>query len=156
MMELIDHCRNIGIDQIMQLPDVLERSQMYFEHAEKFKAQIKRCSTMHAKLVVLDLREEEIIYAGNRFMIYALHPEANISIHVLWGLKQQNTVFATGKSIINRTAKTDIGDLMHRYAGGGHANAGTCQIENERAAQVLQELVTAITSDEEVATPVSA
>jgi nanoRNase/pAp phosphatase (c-di-AMP/oligoRNAs hydrolase) len=156
MMELIDHCRNIGIDQIMQLPDVVERSQMYFEHAEKFKAQIKRCSTLHGKLVVLDLREEEVIYAGNRFMIYALHPETNISIHVLWGLKQQNTVFATGKSILNRTAKTDIGNLMHRYGGGGHANAGTCQIDNERAAQVLQELVKAITSDEEVAAPVSA
>jgi nanoRNase/pAp phosphatase (c-di-AMP/oligoRNAs hydrolase) len=156
MMELIDHCRNIGIDQIMALPDVVERSQMYFEHAGKFKAQLKRCSTLHGKLVVLDLRQEEVIYAGNRFMIYALHPEANISIHVLWGLKQQNTVFATGKSILNRTAKTDIGDLMHRYGGGGHANAGTCQIDNDRAAQVLHELVAAITSDEEVTAPVSA
>ncbi len=151
MMELIDHCKNTSIDRIMELPDVKERSDMYFEHAEKFKEQIKRCSKIYGKLVVLDLRGEEVIYAGNRFMIYALYPEANISIHVLWGLKQQNTVFATGKSIINRSSKTDIGALMLQYGGGGHANAGTCQVPNERAEELLQEVIAKIAKDEKSA-----
>jgi nanoRNase/pAp phosphatase (c-di-AMP/oligoRNAs hydrolase) len=147
MMDLIDHCKSRDIAQIMELPDVQERSAMYFEHAEKFQSQIKRCSTKHGNLVVLDLRREETIYAGNRFMIYALFPEANISIHVLWGLQQQNTVFATGKSIINRTSKTNIGELMLHYGGGGHDNAGTCQIDNDRAADVLKKLVEKINRD---------
>lgn len=147
MMDLIDSCKNHGIDEIMLLPDVKERADMYFEHEQKFRAQLERCSKVHGNLVVLDLRGEDVIYAGNRFMIYALFPQANISIHVLWGLKQQNTVFATGKSILDRTAKTNIGELMLQYAGGGHENAGTCQVSNDKAAEVLQELVAKINSD---------
>jgi len=97
--------------------------------------------------VVLDLRGESVIYAGNRFIIYALFPETNISIHVLWGVKQQNTVFATGKSILNRSSKTNIGALMLEYGGGGHENAGTCQVDNELAEEVLGALIKRITSE---------
>ena len=147
MMDLIEYCRNHTIDQIMLLPDVKERVDIYFEHEPKFKEQIQRCATVHGNLAVLDLRKEETIYAGNRFMIYALYPDTNISIHVLWGLKNQNTVFATGKSILNRTSKTNIGDLMLSYGGGGHENAGTCQVENDKAEEVLQALIKKINAD---------
>jgi nanoRNase/pAp phosphatase (c-di-AMP/oligoRNAs hydrolase) len=147
MMDLIEHCRTRSIEEIMQLPDVKERADMYFEHEHKFKAQVLRCSKVYGNLVVLDLRKEDVIYAGNRFMIYALYPEANVSIHVLWGLKQQNTVFATGKSILNRSSCTDVGALMLEHKGGGHQAAGTCQIENERAEDVLAELVKRINAD---------
>ncbi|MBD1810454.1 exopolyphosphatase [Microcoleus vaginatus DQ-U2] len=144
MMQLIDYCKNHTIDEILQLPDVKERVDLYFDQEEKFKEQIQRCAQVYNKLVVLDLRNEEVIYAGNRFVIYALFPECNISIHVLWGLKQQNTVFAVGKSIFNKTSKTNIGELMLRYGGGGHQNAGTCQIENDKASKVLTELIAQI------------
>jgi nanoRNase/pAp phosphatase (c-di-AMP/oligoRNAs hydrolase) len=147
MMDLIDYCRSHSISEIMALPDVKERSDLYFEHAEKCKEQIRRCATVHKNLVVLDLRNEETIYAGNRFVIYALYPEQNISIHVLWGLKNQNTVFATGKSILNRTSKTNIGALMLEYGGGGHENAGTCQVENEMAEDVLGALIVRINKE---------
>lgn len=147
MMELIDYCKHHTITEILALPDVKERVDLYFEQEAKFKDQIQRCSTVHQNLVVLDLRQEEVIYAGNRFMIYALFPATNISIHVMWGLKQQNTVFATGKSIFNRTSNTNIGELMLKYGGGGHANAGTCQVDNDRADTVLGELVAQITAD---------
>jgi nanoRNase/pAp phosphatase (c-di-AMP/oligoRNAs hydrolase) len=147
MMDLIDYCRNHTIVQIMQLPDVQERTRLYFEHSELCKEQIRRCAQVHGNLVVLDLREEPVIYAGNRFIIYALFPETNISIHVLWGLKNQNTVFATGKSILNRTSKTNIGALMLEYGGGGHENAGTCQVSNDMAEDVLGALIKRITSE---------
>ena len=147
MMDLIDYCRNHNIDQILTLPDVKERSDLYFDHAPKFRDQLERCSTIHNNLIVLDLRNEEMIFAGNRFMIYALNPECNISIHVLWGFKNQNTVFATGKSIVNRSSKTHVGELMLQYGGGGHNAAGTCQIENDKAHDVLQTLITKITQD---------
>jgi len=147
MMDLIDYCHDHNIDDIMQLPDVKERSEMYFNHEKSFEDQIRRCSSTHENLVVLDLRKEGIIFAGNRFKIYAMHPETNISIHVLWGLKQQNTVFATGKSILNRTSQTNVGELMLKYGGGGHENAGTCQIDNDQATVILQELIEQITQD---------
>jgi nanoRNase/pAp phosphatase (c-di-AMP/oligoRNAs hydrolase) len=147
MMDLIDYCRNHTIDQIMALPDVKERVDLYFEHEPKFREQVERCAKVHKNLLVLDLRHEETIYAGNRFMVYAMYPDTNISIHVLWGLKNQNTVFATGKSIINRSSKTNIGELMLKYGGGGHQAAGTCQVDNDKADQVLQELIARINAD---------
>jgi len=147
MMQLIDYCAEHDIDDILKLPDVKERVDLYREHEDKFKEQIKRCSTVHGNLVVLDLRNEETIFAGNRFMIYALYPETNISIHVLWGLNKLNTVYATGKSILNRTSNTNIGELMLKYGGGGHENAGTCQVENDDAERVLGELIEQINAD---------
>jgi nanoRNase/pAp phosphatase (c-di-AMP/oligoRNAs hydrolase) len=147
MMDLIDYCRQHTIEQIMRLPDVQERTGLYMEHNALCKQQIKRCAKVHKNLVVLDLREETTIYAGNRFLIYALFPETNISIHVLWGLKNQNTVFATGKSILNRSSHTNIGALMLEYGGGGHENAGTCQVSNDMAEDVLGALIQRITSE---------
>lgn len=147
MMELIDYCRTNTIDEIMTLPDVQERVDIYFEHAEKFKEQVKRCATVHNNLVVLDLQQEEIIYSGNRFMIYALFPDCNISIHRMWGFQKQNTVFTVGKSIFNRTSNTNIGELMLTYGGGGHLNAGTCQINHNEADSVLQELIKKINAN---------
>ncbi len=147
MMELIDYCKHHTIDEILDMPDVRERVELYFAQEEQFKDQIRRCAKVYNNLVVLDLRHEEVIYAGNRFMIYALFPKTNISIHLMWGLRQQNTVFATGKSIFNRTSKTNIGELMLDYCGGGHENAGTCQVENEDAEPVLQELIAQINAD---------
>ena len=147
MMDLIKYCRDHGIDDILKLPDVRERVDLYFEHAEKAKEQILRCTTVHKNLAVLDLRNEETIWATNRFMIYALFPQTNISIHVLWGVQKQNTVFATGKSILDRSSKTSVGELMLQYGGGGHENAGTCQVANDQASVVLQKLITRINAD---------
>jgi len=147
MMELINYCKHLTIDEILELPDVKDRVDLYFEFSDKFIDQLKRCSTLYKNLVVLDLRNEEIIYPGNRFMIYAIFPDCNISIHVLWGLKKQNTVFAVGKSIFNKTSKTNIGELMLEYGGGGHMNAGTCQLENQGSDEKLWEIITRINKD---------
>ncbi|MFB2978862.1 exopolyphosphatase [Microseira sp. BLCC-F43] len=147
MMHLIDYCKEHTIEEILELPDVKERIDVYFEQKQKFKEQIQRCSKVYKNLVLIDLRNEETIYAGNRFVIYALFPNCNISIHQMWGLQQQNTVFAVGKSIFNRTSKTNIGELMLKYGGGGHANAGTCQIDNAQADEVLKELIAQINAD---------
>ena len=147
MMELIDYCRDHSIDEILELPDVKERVELYMEHAAKARDQIERCTAMHGNLAILDLRGEETIYATNRFMIYAMYPKTNISIHVLWGLNKLNTVFATGKSILNRSSKTDVGSLMLEYGGGGHHAAGTCQIDNDEADRVQAELIERINQD---------
>jgi nanoRNase/pAp phosphatase (c-di-AMP/oligoRNAs hydrolase) len=147
MMQLIDACTTMSVHDILETPDVAERVALYFEHAEAAKEQIRRCATEHGNLVVLDLRGEETIHPTNRFTIYALFPQCNISIHVLWGLQRQNTVFATGKSIVDRSSATDVGELMLEYGGGGHVAAGTCQIANEDTARVLGALVRRITLD---------
>lgn len=141
MLQLIDACAEHTIDEILELPDVVERIDLYFSHEEKFKEQLMRCAVEYEPLVVADLREENPIYAGNRFVIYALFPESNVSMHVLWGKGKQNVVFAMGKSILNRTSDLDIGELTLEYGGGGHRNAGTCQVPTDRADALLPELI---------------
>lgn len=147
MMELIDYCLHHSIDEVLALPDVKERTDLYFEQEQKFREQVKRCATVHQNLVVLDLREEETIWAGNRFLIYALFPQVNISMHIMWGFREQNTVFAVGKSIFDRSSKTNVGKLMLEYGGGGHEAAGTCQIDNAKAEEARDELIARITAD---------
>ena len=144
MMQLIDFCMNHTIDEILELPDVKERVVLYFEQAELFTEQLKQIAKLHGKVVVLDLREEEIIHAGNRFMIYALYPEAQISIHVAWGFRKQNTAVMIGKSIVNKASDADIGELCLKYGGGGHKNAGTCQLENDEVDEKLPDIIAAL------------
>ncbi len=147
MMDLIKYCRNHNIDEILALPDVKERVDLYLEQKQKAGEQIQRCATVHGNLVVLDLRDEETIWATNRFLIYALFPQTNISIHLMWGVQKQNTVFATGKSILDRSSKTNVGELMLKYGGGGHQAAGTCQIANDQSDETLQALIKQINAD---------
>ena len=144
MMQLIDYCMDHSIDEILELPDVKERVDLYFEQTEQFTAQLRRVAKVHGKVVVLDLREEEIIHAGNRFMIYALYPETQISIHVTWGFQKQNTAVMIGKSIVNKGSQADIGAICLKYGGGGHKNAGTCQLDNDKVDVELPAIIEAL------------
>lgn len=141
MNRLMDQCRTHTIGELLELPDVRERATLYRKHQWPFEEQIRRCSKVHGHLVVLDLRPEDTIYCGNRFAVYALHLRSTLSMHVMWGKQKQNTVFAIGKSIFNRDSPLDVGKLCLQFGGGGHRNAGTCQIDNTRAPRVMSELL---------------
>ena len=142
MYKLIDLLLTKSIDEIMEDPDIKERIDVYFAEQPKFIEQLKRCSRKENNTVILDLRNEEQICIGNRFMLYLLNPDCNLSIHVIWGLKKSKTVFAVGKSIINKSCPVDIGSMLYEhYQGGGHINAGTCQIANDKADVELNNLI---------------
>lgn len=146
MSHLIDLCPEHDVDEILQDPDVAERIALYREQGERFTEQLRRCSVVHRNLIVFDSRGEETIHAGNRFMIYALFPQQNVSMHVMHGPKRQNTVFAVGRSILNRAPVPHIGNLCLTYGGGGHANAGTCQVANDQAERIQAELIEKLTA----------
>jgi hypothetical protein len=146
MMELIPYCRNHTIAEILVHPDVAERVQIYLDHMFQFGEQIRRCTRMEGAVGIIDLREEESIWAGNRFVVYALFPKMAVSIHVLWGLRRQNTVFAVGRSILSQHSHVDIGELMTKFGGGGRPSAGTCQVPHAEAERVQAEIVRAFQS----------
>jgi nanoRNase/pAp phosphatase (c-di-AMP/oligoRNAs hydrolase) len=141
MMKLIDQVIDLTIDQIMDSEDVRERSEVYFKQQDVFKTQIRRCSTTQKNVLIVDLRDEETIFTGNRFLKYAMHPETNISVQVIWGKNRVNTVINVGKSILLKTSQCNIGELMLRYGGGGHANAGACQVRNEDSKRIIGEII---------------
>ncbi len=144
MMDLIDYCKDHSIDEILEISDVKERTTLYHKYEQEFKQMIIDNATLKSNVLLIDLRECETIYPSNRFSKYALFPNANISVQVMWGKHKQNTVITVGKSIFDRSSEANIGELMLKYGGGGHMNAGTCQVENNQAEQVIAEIVEAL------------
>ena len=144
MYDLIDACIHMNIDQILALPDVQERVVRYFEQDVLFRAMLTEHTRTEGNVIVTDLRNVDPIYSGNRFLVYALHPQQNISIWIVNGFQGKNCVFACGHSILNKTAQANVGMLMRAEEGGGHAGAGTCQVAHEDAQTTLQRLVDAM------------
>jgi len=147
MKDMMIYCRHHPVEEILKIPDVEERVHLYEEHAEFQERQLRKCADVRGNLVVIDLRGEEPVYAGNRFAVYALFPECNISIQVLRHIDPGMNVIALGKSILDRSSKTNVGQLMLKYGGGGHEAAGTCRIPDGDVNRVLGELTAAIRAD---------
>ena len=147
MEEMVEHCRSKTIEEILALPDVQERLTRYHEQTALFRDMIKANATQHGNVVVVDLRNQDEIFAGNRFVLYTMFPTANISIQVMWGFQKQNIVMTCGHSITNRTSKTNVGNLMLEYGGGGHRAVGTCQVPEAKAEEVLQTLIMRMNQD---------
>ena len=147
MMNFPQWFRDYSVDKILELPDVRQRVQLYREHEPMFKDQIERCAEVHGNLVLLNYLEEESVYVGNRFMVYAIFPQCNISMSQMWGKDKRKVVFACGKSIFDRSSRTNIGELMLQFGGGGHSAAGTCQAELGMSDTVRQALIAKIKTD---------
>ena len=147
MMSLVEYCRVYRVKEILDLPDIKERADFLKDQREVFQEQLRRCAKIYENLIVLDLLEEPTIYAGNRFMIYALFPECNISMTLTWGRGRQKIICSVGKSIFDRSSKTNVGYLMLNYGGGGHEAAGTCHINPAILGTVKEALVRRICED---------
>lgn len=147
MMKMIGLCRDKTAEEMLADPDVAERVKRYFEQDAQFRRMIADHTRIDGNVIITDLRDVAEIYTGNRFVIYALYPEQNISVWLIDGKQKQNVVFAVGHSIINRTAKTNVGSLLLGYGGGGHHRVGTCQVPHNDADVTLAELVKRIKQD---------
>ena len=148
METLIDECRRKSIDEILKNPDVEERIKVYFEQDALFRQMLATHTKVEGNVIVTDLRGVDPIYTGNRFIIYSLYPEQNVSVWVVDGRNKQNCPIAVGHSILNRTCKTNVGALMLKYGGGGHFQVGTCQVDYDDADRVIGELLEAMKADE--------
>jgi nanoRNase/pAp phosphatase (c-di-AMP/oligoRNAs hydrolase) len=144
MEKLIDCVRTMSTEEILSLPDVVERIDTYNEQAENFIKMVGEHTRVEKDVIISDLRGVDPIYSGNRFMIYSLYPEQNISAWIVSGKGGLGCSAAVGYSILNRTSNVDVGKLMLKYGGGGHKAVGTCQFSDENIAdldKMLFELV---------------
>jgi nanoRNase/pAp phosphatase (c-di-AMP/oligoRNAs hydrolase) len=141
MKDMIDYCRELTVEEILEIADVQERVMRYFDQQDKFVKMIKENSRVEQNIVITDLKNQKTIYSGNRFIVYALYPDQNVDIRVMWGRDQKNVVFACGHSVLNRTCKTNIGNLMLQHGGGGHQMVGTCQVPTETWEDSLASIV---------------
>ncbi len=141
MLDMIEYCRTMTADEILDIPDVKERKDRYFRQQEGFIKMLKRNAEVRENVIIVNLMDEDIILSGNRFMIFALFPEQNIEVRVMWGKNKQNVVFSCGRSILNRTSNTNVGMLMYEFGGGGHEGVGTCQVPTAGWKTKLEEIV---------------
>lgn len=139
--KLVDWLKTMSIAEVLQQPDVRARIERIRSESADFKNLLSRNSFQINNVVVTDLREIERLPAGNRFLVYTLFPDANVSLRVHWGPRHDTVVAAVGHSIFNRTCNTSVGDLMSKYGGGGHKGAGTCVLPLERAADAIDEIL---------------
>ena len=149
MEELIDACRTMTTDEILALPDVKERIDVYFEQAEKFKEMVQKHTRVEKDVIISDLRGVDPIYSGNRFMIYSMYPEQNISIWIVNGKGGKGCSAAVGYSVLNKTSNVDVGKLMLKYGGGGHKAVGTCQFDDEHMEEMLPKLISEIVNNKD-------
>ncbi len=147
MKDMIEYCRTKTAEEILKIPDVTERTDRYFEHQKPFKEMLSRSCKIDGNVIIINLLNEEVIYCGNRFVVYALYPEQNIEVRVIWGKDKQSVFINCGHSILNRTSKTNVGNLMLKFDGGGHDRVGSCQVKIEEWEQVLEEIVNSIKKD---------
>ena len=131
----------MSTEEILALPDVLERIEVYQEQTAKFVEMVKAHTRVEGNVILTDLRGVDPIYTGNRFMIYSMYPEQNISAWVVSGRGGMGCSVAVGYSILNRTSQVDVGSLMLKYGGGGHRKVGTCQFGNENMAEELPKVL---------------
>lgn len=145
MEKLMVACNTMTTAQILELPDVRERIEIYQEQTEKFVEMVKAHTRVEKDVIITDLRGVNPIYTGNRFMIYSMYPEQNISAWIVSGRGGVGCSVAVGYSILNKTATIDVGSLMLKYGGGGHKKVGTCQFSDEnmdeKVPQLMKELV---------------
>ena len=141
MEKLIEACRTMTTEEILALPDVKERIEVYFEQADKFKEMVTAHTKIVGDLIVSDLRGVDPIYSGNRFMIYSMYPEQNISMWIVNGKGGKGCSCAVGYSILNRTSNVNVGSLMLKYGGGGHKAVGTCQFTDEVMDENIKSLI---------------
>ncbi|RMH70609.1 MAG: exopolyphosphatase [Gemmatimonadetes bacterium] len=147
MHNLIDLIREHNADEILEMPDIKARVERYFEHTKAFEEQLRAYSRQEKNLIITDLRGVRDLATGNRFLIYTLFPEANISMRIFDGKAGEFIVVAIGHSIFNRTSNTDVGELMSRYGGGGHRGSGTAQIPIDKADEAIEEIIDQIHQD---------
>lgn len=141
MEELMVACRTKNTKEILEMVDVKERIEVYMEQTEKFKEMVKAHTEVKGNLIVSDLRGVDPIYTGNRFMIYSMYPEQNVSAWIVSGRGGAGCSAAVGYSILNRTATLDVGSLMLKYNGGGHKKVGTCQFSDDNMSTELPKML---------------
>ena len=124
------------IDQVLEEPAVRKRCDILESESRRFCEELRNHSRVEGNVVITDFRDLDHVPIGNRFLVYALFPEVNVSVRIHWGPNRTFPMALIGHSIFNRSCKTNVGDLAARYGGGGHRGAGSVPLMDEPEQQI--------------------
>jgi len=137
---LAEYIKEVPIEKVLKHPEVEKRTRRVSEEQEDFNALLRKHTQLDGNVIVTDFRNLKDKPVGNRFLVYAMYPEANVEVRLFNG-HQGAVVLAVGHSIFNRTCKVNIGKLLAQYGGGGHVGAGTAQLTATHAERLIYEIV---------------
>ncbi|MFQ5791435.1 MAG: exopolyphosphatase [Acidobacteriota bacterium] len=138
---LVDAVKKQTVGELLESHPVKERVERISREREAFLEVMAAHSRQVGNVIFTDLREAEKVPAGNRFLIYTLFPEANVSFRVSWGPQKKFVVATVGHSIFNRSCPVHVGSLMAHYGGGGHLGAGATPLSLEYADRLIDEIL---------------
>lgn len=143
---LISWLREKPIKEIMELPEVKKRTDAVLEELRTAKEHITKHSRQDENVIVTDiLKFKGRFHDGNRFLIYTLFPEANISMKIADFPEREGYMkVSVGKSIFVKTSNINVGELMAKYGGGGHKGAGSCRFPKSEADKNIPEILAAL------------
>jgi nanoRNase/pAp phosphatase (c-di-AMP/oligoRNAs hydrolase) len=128
--------RNTPVKEILAHPQVNKRCEVMAQEDAAFREALRDHSTVDGNVVITDFRDIDHPPIGNRFLVYALYPEVNVSVRLHWGPGREYPMLLVGHSVLNRTCRTNVGELCARYGGGGHRGAGSVPLMDEPDQQV--------------------
>jgi hypothetical protein len=138
---LVELLKTFDIDRVLQTAEVARRVKTYRENDFRFLQVLNDHTRIDHNVIITDFRNILTIPVGNRFLIYTLYPECNVSVRVQWGPRKEFVAATIGHSILNRTCKTDIGRLCSDFGGGGHKGAGACTLDPASADGKLKKIM---------------
>jgi hypothetical protein len=140
-LTLLSSLKTKPLAEVLALPAVKERIERLRDQDQAFREATLACSKQEGNVVFTDFRATSPIPAGNRFLVYTLYPEANVSVRAHWGPRRERVAVSIGHSIFDRTCQTNVGILMSLYGGGGHKGAGGCMLMPEKADALIAQMI---------------
>lgn len=138
---LVMWLKTMTTEKVLSQPEVKERVKNLRENNAAFLKLLRENSRRDGNVVITDFRSLEKVPVGNRFLIYTLFPETNVSVRVHWGPQKKFVAASVGHNIFNRTSKANCGRICSVFEGGGHKGAGGCPLPPNRADAMIAQIV---------------
>lgn len=147
---LIDLLRDETLEGVLADPQVEKHCRQVLGSQARLRELLLERTVMKGNVIYLDLRDVADLTDVNRFLVYTLFPNGNISVKVARdGQRLHTTAISVGYNIFNPTSKVNVGDLLSRYGGGGHRVVGSCRVADEEAERAIQEILEAVREPDE-------
>jgi len=148
-IRLISLLREKPFSVVMDDSEIRYRCRQVLEDFKVYYRLILNHTRQVGNVTITDFRKVDFRGKENRFLVYSLFPEANVSVRIFPDYHQRGRVgISVGKNIFNKTSRVNVGELLSHYGGGGHPGAGSCRVPAENAEEVLQQIIQALKENE--------
>lgn len=137
---LMDWLKTKSVSEILAQPEVSGLTERLRTEDQAHREALQQHSRLDGNVIITDFRGLQPP-PGNRFLVYTLYPEANVSVRFFDSPDGRISTISVGHSIFNRTCRSNIGSLLGEYRGGGHRGVGTAQFPKAESEPRFAEII---------------